>query len=254
MSRVVKTSPCPRCRERGKDSRGDNLVTYDDGGSHCFSCAYHEHPKHFVPKIKEIYVSKVLPPDFTREVPTVGWKWLLQYGLSYNYWKETVGFSPKEGRLYFTVGPKNDPVFSIGRLVEEVGGEGKRPKWKVWGDCHKHADLLPGRALALAGCTVLVEDIVSAHKVAEAGAEAMALFGTQVHPCHVYALRRASEGLPEPIVMWLDKDQEGAVGKKATRLHLLTNRPVYILHTNQDPKCLSLETIKETLNETLRST
>lgn len=34
--------PCPKCRENGRDSSGDNLVRYPDGGGHCFSCGYHE--------------------------------------------------------------------------------------------------------------------------------------------------------------------------------------------------------------------
>lgn len=244
MSRVVKNAPCPRCRERGKDSRGDNLVVYEDG-AHCFSCGYHEHPKHYVPKIKEIYVSKVLPSDFTREIPTHAWKWLLQYGLSYNYWKEHVGYSPTEQRLVFLV-PSPNPVFSLGRYVGENEGTSYIPKWKVWGDSHTHTELL---SVALPtgrrSITVLVEDLLSAHKVAAAGFSAIPLFGVVVYPCHVKTLRASNND----VVLWFDKDQEGGCARKVTRLQLLINRPVHLVHTRQDPKLLSLSTIQETINE-----
>lgn len=32
---------CPQCRAKGDDTTGDNLVMYEDGGSHCFACKLH---------------------------------------------------------------------------------------------------------------------------------------------------------------------------------------------------------------------
>lgn len=40
MGNAVGKKACPRCRENGRDNHGDNLVVYDDGSSHCFSCNY----------------------------------------------------------------------------------------------------------------------------------------------------------------------------------------------------------------------
>lgn len=41
---AVAKHPCPRCRESGEDSSGDNLVVYPDGrGAHCFACGAHLH-------------------------------------------------------------------------------------------------------------------------------------------------------------------------------------------------------------------
>lgn len=37
-----KKSPCPECRENGRDRAGDNLVHYREGGAHCFACGYTE--------------------------------------------------------------------------------------------------------------------------------------------------------------------------------------------------------------------
>ena len=39
---VIGRAPCPECRSQGGDSRGDNLVQYDDGHAYCYSCGYLE--------------------------------------------------------------------------------------------------------------------------------------------------------------------------------------------------------------------
>ena len=43
MSETSK-QPCPKCREKGEDTSGDNLVNFGEGrGAHCFACGYHVH-------------------------------------------------------------------------------------------------------------------------------------------------------------------------------------------------------------------
>jgi twinkle protein len=39
---VDRKEPCPKCREQGDDTSGDNLVRYTDGGAHCYACGHHE--------------------------------------------------------------------------------------------------------------------------------------------------------------------------------------------------------------------
>lgn len=269
MSRIVTYEPCPACRRVGRDSRGDNLAVYDDGGAHCFACKYHEFPKHYVPKKKVENVPKSLRPfDYTREVPAAALKWLLQYGLPWSYWKESLGYSPKEGRLVFDVGNPLD--FSIGRYIEELdqggalrrGGElpvlgtkgqessYKSPsstpnqdkpvrKWFVWGDCHKHTEVVGAER---DGPIVLVEDLISAHKVGQV-TTAVPLFGTKLYPCHIHTLINKNK----PVVLWLDKDQELNVKKQAWQLESVINRPVKVVITDKDPKELSFESIKDIL-------
>lgn len=41
---MVRKEHCPRCRENGRDTAGDNLVVYEDGSVHCFACGYHPKP------------------------------------------------------------------------------------------------------------------------------------------------------------------------------------------------------------------
>lgn len=81
------------------------------------------------------------------------------------------------------------------------------------------------------------------HKVGQV-AESLCLFGTAVYPAHVYALR---DGSKRPIVLWLDNDRKGMVAPTVNRLQLLTNRPVKVVFTEDDPKSCSLDTIKEVI-------
>lgn len=180
----------------------------------------------------------MLPGDFTREIPNTGLQWLLQYGLPWSYWKDQIGYSPERGRLVFLVG--NPLQFSIGRLVEErEGNHASRRKWYVWGDSHKHAEVVGNGETV-----VLVEDLISAHKLAAlCPVKAVPLFGTQVHPCHLWFLMQEQK----PIVLWLDKDQESRVYHQAAKLQTMTGCKTSVVITDQDPKCLN----KEQLNAVL---
>lgn len=226
----------------------------------------------------------MLPFDFTREVPNHAWQWLLQWGLGIQYWKESVGYSPSQQRLIFRVGDTQlidgrlqrcgTPLaFSLGRYLpkenddtrslqesqrQSVGNLPLQPTWRVplqrakthvkwlsYGDCHRHAEIVAGCSAGTevdpAKPIVLVEDLLSGHKVASAGYTAVPLFGTKVHgPVMYYLLQQQ-----RPVVLWLDKDQEGNVKKEALHLQGILNDPVRVVVTDKDPKALSVETIKE---------
>lgn len=224
--------------DNGKDSRGDNLIVWDNGHGHCMACGYHRFPKHFIPTTKETNnVPKSLrPSDFTREVPRDGWEWLLQFGLPYSYWKEYTGYSEEKGRrLVFPVG--NPIQFSIGRALDTPNKLMR--KWYVWGDCHRHCEVLGhGRGSAI----VLVEDLISAHKVGQVS-ETIPLFGTKIHPAHIYYLRQ----LGKPVILWLDKDQELNTKKQAMQLQSLIDLPVKLIHTDKDPKSITIEELNANL-------
>lgn len=255
---------CPKCIERGQDSRRDNLGVYRDGSAHCFSCGFHRSGSVYkrwtaataessdglsnVPK-------SLLPFDNTREVPASAWQWVMQYGLPWAYWKESVSYSPASERLVFQVGGldkdeqgnlrRTGPMaFSIGRYVGQPVADKKHRKWHVWGDSHKHAELVLPAGNANARRVVLVEDVVSAHKVAAAGEYVgMPLFGTTIHPCHYYYLL----GNNLSPVLWLDKDQEWASKKKAVQMQSILGREVDVVITDLDPKALSFKEINAAL-------
>lgn len=227
--------PCPRCRANGRDSRGDNLVHFADGSRHCFSCGYHKpgnviHHHAFV-KPQDEYKS-LLPADFSREIPAKALKWLFQFGVPYETWKEIIGYSAKEERLVFRVEYNGTLAFSIGRYF----GEENRRKWYVWGESHKHCHVVGEDSTKV----VLVEDIVSAYKVGQV-AQAIPLFGVKIHNPHYYYLINSTQD----VVLWLDKDQEQSVKAKALNLETIINRPVKVVVTEQDPKLLPKEIIYE---------
>jgi hypothetical protein len=219
----------------GHDNRGDNLVVYNNGHSHCFACGYHVFPKYGPPrKIIDNAPKSLRPTDYTREVPSSSLGWLLQYGLPYTYWKEYLGYSEEKGRrLIFDVG--QPLAFSIGRLLDEPTKTSR--KWYVWGDCHKHCQVFGEHYRS--DRIVLVEDLISGHKVGQVN-ETVVLFGTEIHPSHYHYLINRNK----PVVFWLDKDQEQNVKAQALRLQSIINQPVNVVTTNKDPKELSYEAIR----------
>lgn len=239
MSKFIRYEPCPKCKSEGRDRAGDNLGRYSDDSSHCFSCGYHEAPKliKILTPVKEVEDEQkaVLPSDFTREIPAAGWKWLLQYGLSYSYWKPYCGYSPTHDRLVITFGTPTK--FSIGRALstEHKDGAAKR-KWRTWGNVHKYVEILGDNSK---DPIVLVEDIISAHKVAQVN-PCMCLFGTHVHDVAIKELLKAKR----PVLIWLDADQYSLLAAKINRIQSLLNHPVRMIYTEKDPKEYTLDEIK----------
>ena len=248
MAKFLGYEQCPKCAENGKDRSHDNLGIYSDGSRHCFSCGYHRYPKRIVKEEKHVDEDKaVLPTDFTREVPAGAWKWLLQWGLPYSYWKPYTGYSPKDERLVLTFG--NPVRFSIGRYLGTDAGERgmdgrwiRRPprKWFFYGDGHGYVDVLGNEK---EGPTVLVEDLISAHKVAQVS-PTICLFGTNVHDNVIKVLMQRKA----PTILWLDNDQQGLLSKKLNKLQTFLKYPVRFINTIKDPKAYSLDEIKEILN------
>lgn len=255
MAKFLKYEQCPRCASNGRDRSGDNLAVYNDGSSHCFNCGLHRHPPHshrFKPKEKEYHDDEkaVLPSDFTREIPAEGWKWLLQYGLSYSYWKPFTGYSPTHNRVVLTFG--NPIRFSIGRSLETDKTKEKR-KWRFWGDGHKYVELIGKRtdpsptAHGLRAESdnlpiVLVEDLISAHKVGQV-TQTLCLFGTHIHDLALTLLIKEKR----PVTLWLDDDQYTLLPAKVARLQTFLKHPVRWIRTEKDPKSYTIEEIRSYL-------
>jgi hypothetical protein len=247
MARFDHYESCPRCTDNGRDRGRDNLAIYSDGGSHCFSCGYHRgglatgNRSVLIPSTEQLNGTKVLPSDFTREVPARAWEWLLQYGLSWKYWSPFVGWSEKDQRLVFTIG---EPVsFSMGRFLGRPEAFTREPrKWFVYGNSHTAAHLF--RPETEGRCCVLVEDLISAHKVGQV-TSCIPLFGTKVFNAVVPVIRH----LGLPVLMWLDKDQESAAAKRATWLSMVSGLPVSYVFSDKDPKSLPTTQIMEIVNE-----
>lgn len=237
MSKFLHLEQCPRCREKGRDRGRDNLGRYSDGGAYCYSCGYSEPARfqlNFLTKeIVNDYEKAVLPSDFSREIPARYWQWLLQYQLSMSYWKPFTGFTEKEARLIITYG--NPIRYSVGRSLT-VGAS----KWKSYGDKTRYVETLGSE---LSEKVVLVEDIISAHKIVASGYSALPLFGTNIHDGIIRELRKLSR----PVILWLDGDQYDRLARKMNRLQGLLQVPVDFRRTYKDPKSYSIFEIKEIL-------
>lgn len=246
MGKVVRFEECPKCVQAGRDRARDNLGVYADGSSHCFACGYHRFPKTFVRKEVNASENKaVLPDDFQREVPAAGWKWLLQYGLSYTYWVPHCGYSESTNRLIFTVGKPTR--FSIGRYIGKDAAERAKSdptfrKWRIWGNRHGYVEVL-GEENSSKTEVVLVEDLISAHKVAQV-ATCIPLFGTKISDETIKVLI----ALKRPVALWLDEDQYTLLPPKVNRLQTFLGASVRYLKTDKDPKGYSTGEIKEILS------
>tara|TARA_R110000824_G_scaffold241589_2_gene430349 strand:+ start:2843 stop:4480 length:1638 start_codon:yes stop_codon:yes gene_type:complete len=51
-SKVISKKPCPKCRTKGEDRKGDNLAVYDDGHDYCFKCGFLQFDKEEALNIK----------------------------------------------------------------------------------------------------------------------------------------------------------------------------------------------------------
>jgi twinkle protein len=50
----VGREPCPACQSNGEDSKGDNLVRYDNGSAYCFACKHTEYEMSSKPESKKV--------------------------------------------------------------------------------------------------------------------------------------------------------------------------------------------------------
>jgi len=168
-------------------------------------------------------------------VPVKALKWLIQYGLPWSYWREHLGWSEKEQRLVFTVG--NPLQFSIGRYLGEDADKSKK-KWYVYGECHKHVEVL-----GTGDPIVLVEDLISQHKVAQ-HTTALCLYGTKISDATMYYLCNEKR----PVVLWLDADQRDHIHQRAFNLQTIIGAPVKTIITEKDPKAVAAHDIQSFLD------
>jgi hypothetical protein len=145
---------------------------------------------------------------------------------------------------------------AIRRTLDDSGGEEQVPwslpqrqegkpvrKWFIWGDRHGHVELLDNSKASTPERVVLVEDLISAHKVAQVY-PCIPLFGTNVSDVVVKKL----QALKLPVTLWLDEDQYTLLPKKINRLQTFLEAPVGYIYTGKDPKEFSVKEIKEILN------
>lgn len=237
-SKVIGKTRCPSCMSKGKDRHHDNLILYSDGGGYCFSCGYTQRSNLLQSKVQQ-----TVPQESTKPTePTLPWDisllggdtagaaWLRKY---LNKIPEWVLWSEENQWLIF-------PYFVEGKLeawqARNFANHG--PKWLTFGKV-KGLYYLTGKPNSTC---FLVEDIVSALKIGQAGGQAMPLFGSQIGLERFQTLHNRFSKL----VLWLDPDKRTASileASKAARIGI----PVSVLFSDKDPKEMSYEEIRENL-------
>jgi twinkle protein len=62
-SELLHKEQCPRCREAGKDTKGNNLGVYEDGSCYCFSCKYYHRSY-----LKHLTLSNTLESNYSHRL------------------------------------------------------------------------------------------------------------------------------------------------------------------------------------------
>ena len=237
MPRVLSRERCPACAKVGKDRHGDNLVTYDDGHSKCFSCGFYiSGGKTFYKPLQSSQEPiSHLPSDVTTEIDPRALQWLSRYFVTYNDVVEhRIMWSGYYQRLIFPVGNAWQ-----GRYF----GTENKPKWYTKGNIH--GDYL--HVIGEGPEVVLVEDIVSSIRLGACTAS-LCLFGCELPVNWVHRLVY----LHRPLVIWLDRDKRLESYKMADRLRGL-GFDTRVISTELDPKEYSKKVLDKILRQEYNS-
>jgi hypothetical protein len=236
MSRILSRERCPECAKVGRDRSEDNLVVYDTGSMHCFSCGYHigggikGHRMAVNEPIDEFVSIVCVPGDSDTTIPAKALEWLKQYGITFTDVVANSLLWSESGQLL---------VFPFDGAWQGryFGEDEKKPKWFTKGNID---EIIHGFNLqSVESGVILVEDIVSAIRVGHSGYPCICLFGSHVSP------RKTSQllHLTNRVIFWLDYDKRESATAQARKL-LDYGIESDLIITRADPKCFSDEVIK----------
>ena len=254
-----RAEPCPKCREKGKDTRGNNLQRWHDGHAHCFACTYHEFNETgttgYMGNILEVEQLKknkmfeekplALPHDSSVNIDAVALAWLSKYDIEMNEVDEYhFRWSASKQMLIFPFYANDyEDNHQKGQLM---GWQGRSfsPKsqlqyYKVGGfvDFYNVLNFEGGVGDEL----IVVEDYISAIKVARRFTT-IALLGSQMSTTRLYGLKKWTQHL----TFWLDEDKADKASELVRTASMLGFYAKYVI-TKHDPKAYDNQTIQETL-------
>jgi hypothetical protein len=229
----------------GNDNEGDNLATYSDGHSWCYSCGYYvkgDLVKRFKGSIEALNERSIplvhLPLDSSLEYPQRALDWVYQYGLTrQDLLSNDVLWSDYYHRLIF-------PVFGYGELLawqgRYFGDEPKNAKWFGRGNLKDTFHFLGTNKKKL----ILTEDIVSAIKVSKYS-QAMPLFGCIVGIERAKRIHQLIDKDTE-VLVWLDPDKRKQ-GLKESAILKSVGCLSRVIWSDKDPKEHSEDEIERIL-------
>lgn len=247
VSGAAKHEPCPSCRKKGNDTRGDNLGRWPDGHAWCFSCGYYEPPETERVMFATFKSSPawrrdeyeyddnfvMFPNDFSRYIPEHGMKWLNRYNITNReIIKHKFGWSQDRQRLIMPVMDKDNKVI----MWQGRAFEGRAPKYLTRGPvsdiCHIiYPDDWHFDKVADTGTleVVIVEGLLDAIKVGRV-VPAVPLWGSKAST----SLLRKLANQFELLGVWLDPDKIADGVRTALRASQWI--PSYVVSSTQDPK------------------
>ena len=256
---AVKHERCPKCHEKGRDTRGDNLARYADGHGHCFACEYHEwrdasgiaasgtmaNAQELIEQARK-QNELTLPGDAVENIDYTALTWLSKYEIEMNEVKKYgMLWSPSKKMLIFPFYANDDePNQPKGRLLgwqARVFNPNYQQKYyKVGGfsDFFNVLNLHDSKGHDI----VIVEDFISAIKIARKYAS-IALLGSNLSTARMKQLNLFAEDL----TFWLDEDKAEKAMSLAKTATMLGFRARYII-TKHDPKEYDNQQIAETLD------
>lgn len=227
MSNFIKHNPCPKCNSK------DNLGEWDDH-FYCFGCQYYKLKNDLNTLRTRVFKSKspsnVIDNsklNITPELPPVAIKWLLSYGitpteiLKYNF-----QWCIDNGTLILL----NTNTYWQGRSFKNFG-----PKYLSNGP-------KPLTIYGESDTIILVEDILSAIKVARHSVCATPLLGSSLS----IENERILANKYKTIYVWLDRDKAKNAIKIKNRFKALGLQSKVII-TDKDPKEYNNKEITEWL-------
>lgn len=229
-SKVVSQGACPKC------GSSDAYTTYQDGGTHCFSCGYHpcSQVSGFVRQLKAAQDETILtlPDDISYEYSPECIEWVDQYGLrAQDLVRNKVQWSRSYNQLLFVYrGIYQNDIACIQARNFTPG----KPKYYNQGDVNQVLPIYFYTRAGQANRIVLVEDAISAIKVStDSWVDAVPLLGSHL-PLHKIA-KFIKLGYKEAII-WLDHDKYKEALSIADKLRY-TGLEVRVVSSDLDPKC-----------------
>jgi len=246
MSRFIKHTACPACREHGQDRSGNNLGVWEDH-KYCFSCGFHEGDtsrskmRRFAEKVNggsnEIPQCGIAyPEDATEDIRHDALTWVKSYGItnyeiSYNnfLWSER-----KELLIFPFYGSvtgigHNDLIAWQGRYF---GPYKEYPKYVTYGirqDVFNYCYPL-GFNIFDDTTLVIVEDLISAIKVSR-HVSTIPLFSSDANKYQLFKMAHYYKHA----IIWLDPDKhQHAIKLKQRAESFFTS--VRVVLSDKDPK------------------
>ena len=254
-SHHIHNERCPSCTEKGNDKGGDNLGVYSDGHAYCWSCGFFRVGKfNFDRGIRESFTPPIvkLPLDCDIGYPQIALDWVSQYDITQDdlvrngvMWSwEGSGVNIKgeyikaESLLIF-------PVFEGGNLIawqgRYFGHNINVPKYVGRGKTADSLCIINGRS-RIDDTLVMVEDVMSAIKVAKAGWDTLPLFGTKVKS----RLERLRILKRFKLAIWLDPNMH-TQSIQYRRVAALEGFKCHSVLSTKDPKEHAVKEIREYL-------